>query len=78
MILLVLAALTFGGCTVFSASDTVLVDNHLGNAQAMNKLVQADANAAPAYKQWMQADTASWQWMADKAHRRTPTTLPTK
>jgi len=74
---LVCVLMLAAGCTYIKPSDTVLIDNHLGNAQAINKLVQADASVSPALKQWIQADTASWTWFSDIAHRRTPSMMPT-
>jgi hypothetical protein len=67
------------GCTYIKPSDTLIIDDTLGNAVAMNKLAQADPAIPPAYKQWIQGDVAQWQWFSDKAHRRTtPTTMPVK
>jgi hypothetical protein len=70
--------LLMSGCTFVKPSDANLIDDHLGNAQAMNALVQADPSVPPAVKQWIQNDVYSWQWFADIAHRRTPTTQPVR
>lgn len=77
-LVMVLMLVLFAGCTYIKPSDANLIDAHCGNAKAMNAKVQADPTASPAVKQWMQADAASWQWMSDIAHRRTPTTQPVR
>lgn len=78
VLLVVLVAVALSGCTYVKPSDTNLIDDHLGNARAMSVQVLADPNVPPAVQQWIKADVASWQWFADVAHRRTPSTMPTR
>jgi hypothetical protein len=72
------ALLTCAGCTMVNSGDTLLIDDHLGNAQAMNNAIQGGDIDPNAVRQWIKADTASWQWFSDVAHHRTPTTMPVK
>lgn len=77
-LMILMLVLVLVGCTYLKPSDTVLIDNQAGNAKAMNALVQVDPAVSPALKQWMKADYASWTWLSDVAHRRTPTTMPVR
>jgi len=78
VLILLLCALLLGGCvSVVLPSHANIIDEHNGNAKAMNAAIQLDA-ALPEYvKKWWAAEAVTWQCLSDWAHGRAPEPKPT-
>ena len=72
LIILVLLCAMFAGCSVVMPSHANIIDDHCGNAQAINEKIQADPDVSSAIKEWWAAEAETWQYMSDWAHGRIP------
>lgn len=69
---LMLVLLVLGGCSVVLPSHARLIDQHAGNAAAINAKVQADPTLPAEVKTWWAAEAQTWTYLSDWAHGRRP------
>jgi len=72
LILCVALCAMLAGCSIIMPSHAIVIDEHYGNAQAINEKVQADPDASPAIKKWFAEEAETWGYMSAWAHGKIP------
>ena len=72
MLLLLVGLVAMAGCSFVTAKDRAIIDEHLGNAIAINEKVQADETMPDWAKQWWNQEVRTWKAMSAWAAREAP------